>query len=709
MTWTGSTGDRAPWTHAGSSMSCLVSDDVLPVGASVVAILGATDQNIGVCFRMTPGGQSRLVVRFTRSAANTCQADLYQVTYGVQGSSLDDGTTYVGDNSNFSVEVRVVAGRVTAYVNGDSTALIDYDLSGLTDPFEFYARYGVDSDVDGAKVLGLKRCSLVASVADRADLLVAIGGGELWASEDGVTLRRVASGVTRPEGQVSAAELNQHAYIVDGTNAKDFDAAAMTVADYAPTNAGIIGAEETAPSSGVYKPGTTTASVVVAHLGRLGFAGMKGDPQNIVLSASDDPADLDNGSDLEGAAFVLNTGQGTVGQPVRALVSATNTTLAIGCSQSWHALRGDPAIGGVQRDRITGDVGVSGLSAGWLVADGLVVAHSAAGLVAIPTEGGMRYLSRDVLTEGIQIDTGEVSAFDDYIVSVIRDPSRHGLHVFLTPKATGGGRALHFWYDERIDKWQGGGGFFPDDLPENAGPTAVGLVNGQVVMGSRDGYLFVFDDDETTDYDDSAFTPFASLSVLVAEGLGRDVICHGGYALLDETLDGLTIAMYGGRTAREALIGDDRWLIWSQTATRTYTKLSRRARAPFMALELRSTGEDATWRLEVVELDLESGKASRGGRSVPTVPTVCVPSVAAEGDDGFDEGDGNEDEDMEIEFWPGLYTGTYLDGGTGGTGAGIEIFNPPPGGDGGGGGGGGYGAVPGPQGNIGDGGVVVPR
>lgn len=689
-------------------MSCFVSDDLLPVGASVVATIGATSQNVGVCFRMAPGGQSRFRVAFTRSAANTVRADLYQVTYGVQGSSLDDGSATVGDNANFSVEVRVVTGRVTVYVNGSSSALIDYDLTGLTDQFEFYARYGVDSDVDGARVLGLKRCSLVASVADRADVLVAIAGGELWASEDGVTIRRVASGVTRPEGQVSAAELNQHAYIVDGTNAKDFDAAAMTVADYAPNNAGIIGAEETAPSSGVYKPGTTTASIVVSHLGRLGFAGMKGDPQNIVLSASDDPADLDNGSDLEGAAFVLNTGQGTVGQPVRALVSATNTTLAIGCSQSWHALRGDPAIGGVQRDRITGDVGVSGFSGAWLVADGLVVAHSAAGLVAIPTEDGMRYLSRDVLTEGIQIDSGEVSAFDDYLVSVIRDPSRHGLHVFLTPKVASG-RPLHFWYDERIDKWAGGGGFFPDDLPANAGPTAVGLVNGRVVCGSRDGYLWVFDDAETTDYDGSAFTPFASLSVLVAEGLGRDVICHGGYALLDETLDGLTIAMYGGRTAREALIGDDRWLIWTQTATRAYTKLTRRARAPFMALELRSTGADATWRLEVVELDLESGKASRGGRSVPETPTVCVPSSAADPDDGFDEGDGNEDEELDIEFWPGLYVGTYLDGGTGGSGGGVEVFAPPMG-SGGGGGGGGLGDVS-SGGNVtgGDAGVVVPR
>lgn len=698
MAWIPSAGNVGPWFHSGTARDVVLAADPMPQNSAIVAQVQRPDDYVFVLLRSSPDGRSGIEV-----LADPANVIVRLVEYGVVTTTYSTTAHTLTPNTAFILDVRVLNNVVEVRLNGDTAALVEEDIGTQ---FEFQDVVGFGSETDAARVLAFSVCELIAETAERADVLVMVRGGELWAATDTDGINRIASGVMVTIGDVDMAELEQRLYMVDGTNARVFDPSTLSVTAYAPTaGAGIIGALD--DGSGGFVAGTTTATIIERHISRLWFAGMKGDPQNVVATAVDDPLDLDTGvPDLPGRAFGLNVERGKIGQPVVALQSASATTMIVGCSGSFWAIRGDPTLGAVDVTPLTLDVGVSGRDGMTLASEGLVVAHTPSGLYMVPEGGAPTPISMGTLTQLIQVDNGPI----DYRVQVIRDTVRHGTHVFLTIREAG--ESVHLWYDERIGGYTQPGGFFPESYPEDIGPTCSVIWAGMVILGGRDGLLYVFDEDAKSDAG-VTIDSYAAGSLMHDGDTFRGILHGRGHLLLSESSDACTVTMAGGVTAEEAFDPAIADTLWTRRVAGRSTIIDRTGSASFLVVNWESTGDaDTSWLVESMQFDTTLTDIKRSGRVVADAPPPPSepPTTEVEDDDEPDSGDGNDDGDDgdEPEFWPFLYLNEGYQSGTGGqSGSGTVSVGPMVGGDGGGGGG--YTGVPGQANGIGDGGVVVPR
>lgn len=645
MAWTGSTGGVGPWTKTGTAREVVLANEPAPQNNALVYQVGAPEFNVFALLRSSPDGNSGIEV-----LVNATDVVIRRVEYGVVAQTYSTTAHTLASNQAYTLDVRPLNNTVEVRLNGDTTAIVTEDL-GTT--FEFQTTVGFGSSTAGARVLAFSVCSLTAQTADRADVLVMVRGGNLFTATDQTAMTRRASGVMDLFADVSMAELEQKLYMVDGSNARIFDPATLTVTPYTPTaGAGLIGATD--DGGGGFVAGTTTATGIVRHISRLWFFGMKGDPQNIVATAVDDPLDLDTGSDLPGRAFALNAERGKIGQPIVSAQSSSATTLIVGCEGSIWAIRGDPTLGAVDVSPMTLDVGTSGREAMTLASEGLVIAHTPSGLYMIPEGGTPVPVSMGTLTELIQVD----NATTDYRVQVLRDTVRHGTQVFLTLRETG--ESVHLWYDERIGGYTRPGGFFPEQYPDNIGPTCSTIWRGMVVMGGRDGKLYVFDDSAKDDAG-TAIDSYATGSLL-HDGDTFKGIKHGrAHLLMSDTSDQCRVSMYGGVTADESMdpvAGD---LLWSRVVSGRSTIIDRTGMASFLAVRWEGTETVGTrWLIEGMQIETTLTDIRRGSRSAPVVPPGPCPApspAVPTPDPDFDTGDGNDDDEPEPEFWPELYIG----------------------------------------------------
>lgn len=658
MAWT-STSGVGPWTKSGTTRDVVLADEPAPQNSAITLQIRQPADNVYLILRGSPDGRSGIEVMV--DAANVV---IRLVEYAVTISTYSTTPHTLTAGSAFTLDVRPLNNNIEVRLNGDTTALV---TQAVGDQFEFQDKVGFGSLVNGAIVQGFSVCELVAETADRADVLVMVRGGELWAATDLTGINRIAAGVMVSVGDVDMAELEQKLYMVDGTNARIFDPADLSVTPYTPTaGAGLIGAVESSP--GVYIPGTTTATIIERHISRLWFAGMKGDPQNVVATAVDDPLDLDTGiPDLPGRAFALNVERGKIGQPVLALQSSSATTLIVGCSGSFWAIRGDPTLGAVDVTPLTLDVGVSGREATTLASEGLVIAHTGSGLYMVPEGGAPTPVSMGTLTQLIQVD----NAATDYRVQVIRDTRRHGTHVFLTLREAG--ESVHLWYDERIGGYTEPGGFFPESLPDDAGPTAVVIWNGLVVMGGRDGQLYIFDDDAKTDAG-TTIDSYAAGSLLHDGDTFKGILHGRGHLLLSDDSDAVVVKMYGGVTAEEAFDPTVADLLWTRAVSGRSTIIDRTGMGSFLVVNWESNGTNGTsWLVEGMQFDTTATDIRRRSRAVPPTPPVpCTAPVPASGGGGFDPPDPGG---IPV-VWPDLFLGidpSGLGGGVGDTGGFVYI------------------------------------
>lgn len=630
-------GTDGVWTYSGSGRTVVIADGELPSTSLLRLQVRQPADNVKALVLASPNGKYGFECGIEGS-----NAVIRTVTHGTPftgstaGSNVNETAAHgLTAGQPFTLDAQYEDSVIKLTLNGAASPTVEWDNStGLI--YADQDRFGFVGTVAGSKVLRAEVCELEPVKVDNAEVLVVVAGGQLWAAESESQIGKVADGVTAQTGTIQAAVHQQKVYIAGRPNARIYNPVTGAVTNWVPTSGSLPGQGST--------PGTTTATLVGSFYDRV-VLNDRENPQNLFFSAVGDPLDYNTGDDLAGSAYALNLGLfGVVGEPVVCIEQVTDSTLIVGCTSSIWRISGDPALGEPDRSPLLTDVGALSAECMTLAADGLLLAMTTAGLYALTASGTARALSNGVLTAIVQ----EVP--DNATVSVIRDPSRHGTVLYLTASS---GSSTHLWYDERIAGFSaGGGGYFPESYPDSIGPTAVGLWRGKVVLGGRDGYLYVYDDAQKTD-NGADIASSTSLSLVTDELLTQDAVVSDG--LLRMGLDSASVSMtvWGGRTAEEAFVGPNRWIVYKQTSIGPNTPLSRIARAAALVAELSSAS--GRWEIEQIEFYRSSAPLSRRRRvSAPEVagpcpsPTVSEPTTTVPPGTGPGPGSGGGEPDVFV-------------------------------------------------------------
>lgn len=635
MSWTYSAG---AWTHTGSSRECLIAPTTELAAAEVPVTCTYPEHEVKVV-RLSSGDGRWCVEVGIESTKWVMRPVIAGVPQSSFTNAASDTPASVACETNhllgagpvlFRFAVRLVNSTLYLYVNGSTTATLSHKLveSDFADADEFerflqHRHWGIASDVTAARVISPQQCTLEADISPRLDGLVVVCGGNLYAVTDETGPALVSAGVFNSTGPVSLVAYQQHVYGVDGTHAKDLDFTTLEVVDWGDASgAGILpGASETAPSSGVYVPGTTRMTVLYNSGDRIGMFGDGQDPQNAFECAIGNPDDWDTGAtDEPGRATALsNELSGRIGEPIVGAAELNGQSLIYACRNSLWRKTGDFALGNPLLERIEGAYGASGKNAFAIISGGGILIHSPEGVIGAGSSGGVVPISENELTTGITIDR---ELIDDYTVQVVRDPSRHLVYFYLTANDPGDATSsIWFAYCERTAR-KTGFGWFPQTMPIALGPTASCLWKGKVVLGTRDGYLITPDSDAKTDLG-TAIDCNIPFSAIRQASPAFDTMIHSlAFECCVETettdaSDSVTFSVFGGMTSEMACGGTQRWTLMSGTAPLYNRPVRRKMRAPVIVLEA-SNGNSSTRsiRLEAVCVDaVPCRRTSRGIRA----------------------------------------------------------------------------------------------
>lgn len=610
------------WTHSGIGRGVLIADTLFPGESSLK--LQLTDYTHQVRGVVLSSGDGRSCFEVGCVGANIV---IRSIKFGDPGSVTVHDTAAHGLTAAvpFTLEVRVSAGVISGYLNGEATPSVSYDNGSAATPlFEGYKHFGFVASVDGARVASAQICELVPTRVERADVLVMVCGGDVFLSINGADHFLLKSGVFPATGDVCLAEFQQKVYAVGGGRARIIDPINLTVEKYIPTDGALPGQTD---------DGTTTATIVARHGARLWFAGSPEDPQNAWATAIDDPLDLNTASRRLGRAFALSAADtGKVGQPITALASCSRGSLVIGCNNSIWELTGDPAVGSVRVENLVLGDGVSGKDAIVKVAEGRMVAHTPNGLYVIPEVGAAYNLSDTVLSTGITVPRQDLS---DYIVQVRRDPRRREIYTFLT-KRIADGPSTHYTYEERVGFFSGpNGGFQPDEFLERAGPTASTPepYMGRLIQITRDGYVTEFGDDTAKSDENGAGTDQAihmrfGLPIIQHYHQQREPILHWFSAILARSGSGtVKYKVWGGLDPEMAFDPDgDRWALLSPGTLTSRLKVERKVRAPAILIEFYNDVAGESVEFEAVQALIEGARQlQRKARAPISIGGPCTP------------------------------------------------------------------------------------
>lgn len=612
----GSPSDPEVWAFAATRMAS--------TGALVVQVFDAS-KPVGVRIYGSPLLDTCYEAIFTAGTGGN--VIIRKWTHGTAGAALDTAAHGLADGDNYTMEVRWLSGHIYVYLNGSTTAAVDYDTSN---DLAHLTCMGFASEEDGARVGSAKTYALTQTFAALADVAWWVAGGILYASDSGRDGARTIGPFFDPNATVVGAEDLQHAIIVDGTHAVDFDAVAMTAEPFE------LDAGKMPGQSALNTPlGNTTAKVIVAYNSRVGFL----QDQYAIFSALGDRADLDLTAITEGKAFVWPS---QVGEPlVGAYVAAKNRLIMWGRRSMWE-LTGDPVLG-ADVTRISAKTGGSGPYAAAMVDLGAIVVHGDQGLQIIGPGGNPQPLSEMVLTDLLQT----TAAADTLHVTVVQDTKSYGLWVFLTP--ADGSQGTHLWYDERTGQYSPtAGGFWPVRFA-TAGtqPTCAMRYQGEVVFGTMDGRMMFFD--EAAAGEDGGSDYESRIAVLTARPsrLDRSVMIYQMGLVMGLDSDPVDITLWGGDTPERAY-GANRWQLWTTENAADRDIFYPSVTAPAIVAEIACTG--GQFSLEACEIAYKLEPLIRQPRRNAITPgPICqppAPEPPADEDD-TDEGPGPGTDDGE--------------------------------------------------------------
>lgn len=627
-------------THSGTSRDFWYTARPMPGLCRITAICISTSHRIGIMVHSTPDGRTGFQCGIDPSDSQ--RLSIRRVRHGVVETELVGTAHGFPDDAQFSLVVEVREGQIQARMeaSGHATAMVNY-VNSIEPTFSRFTGWGPVSSVDDAVVVELSMAELRAVQSELMDVLVVVAGGSIYAAYDEssiVLLERGGFGAFSRTGQVSLAVLDGIVYGVDGARALKIDILRRRVIPWGPDDTGgawnlettgtLPGAREIAGFPLQRYPGTTNARYICAHRGRIYLAGMSDSPHAIWASAVRDPQMWNFSEAEDGRAFAVGVERRAgVGGTITGIASVANNMLIIGMARSVAVMFGDPIDGLPRIIDVLPDFGLSGHNAIAVTSEGSALLHSPnGGLVSVDVNGGSSMLSLPVLSEHISF---QVTERERKIVTLVRDTQRHGTCIFITPDdpAISG---VHLWYDERIGRFvPGEGGFFPEEYPVHIGPTAATFWRGKVILGSRDGKLWRYENPEEhlASDDGEPIRAFCAMGLMNDDSITGDTIMTYFRAELSDDSDPLTLSFYGGVTAESAYSHDSRELLLKKTIGHASPPVVSRIRSRAIVAELSSELAGAEWRLEAVNVTTQIAPLlRRASKHVPVeIHGKCEP------------------------------------------------------------------------------------
>lgn len=550
----------------------------LPASAEIKAQLAAASHNVKVLVRGSSDGRSGYECGIEGS-----NVIIRKITYGVVAAAISSAAHGLGASETFTLRVRLTAETIAATVVKTSGA--EVPVSHATTDRNRFNSYGFVSNVNGAKVLSATLAEVGLSSVLAEDVLVIVAGGDVWATaNDGERLQAIGYRAFPTEAQVSLAVLDGKVYGVGGGKAVIIDPGARTVSAWVPTSGSLPGSTGT---------GTTTASTICSYRGRIWLAVQ---PNLLYASAVGEPLTWDTGELAEGRAEVIGVGRNQeVSDAIVALSVSTVNTMIVACKNSVYAMIGDPADNGGEVVPIGLTTGCSGPRAITTVAEGFTAFHSPEGLYVVGSGSALNPVSSRSLTRFIQFPRADR---DNYKTLLVRDPSRHGLHIIITPTT---GTATHFYYDERVGRYSAGaGGFFPERYSKSI--TAGTIWKGRPIFGTSDGYLVEFDDVAESDQGDTAIDAYFALSLCDEQYLDNDTVINQMIGLLGSNSDPVTVTLYGGKSPEAAYDSSERYQLGQWSVTSVPNKMLVRQRGPALVMQVRNNTASQSFTFERLEV-----------------------------------------------------------------------------------------------------------
>lgn len=306
---------------------------------------------------------------------------------------------------------------------------------------------------------------------------------------------------------VSTAVLFGKVYITDGLNVFVYDPRAESQGNELAAGAtdDTFGTVDTLKAKRGSVP--ERPALVFGWLGRLGFAREYENPQSWTMSKVGEPDNFDLSPPVrtvQQAVRGVDSDIGPVPDIINTVIPYSNDFLIFGCDKELHRMTGDPAAGGAY-DRLTDKVGM---------AFGKPWAKDQAGVLYFmdtnaevwawsPGQNSPVSLSEN----SIQRQLSDEIDFTTHHVRLEWDVRNEGLLIFQLPYGAGGTSVKAWFWDRKNGNINAG--WWPMRIgttsSTTAQPSALTVVDGdrpgdrRVVLGSESGFVFQFDDDQTSD------------------------------------------------------------------------------------------------------------------------------------------------------------------------------------------------------------------
>lgn len=429
----------------------------------------------------------------------------------------------------------------------------------------------------------------------RQNNVLAVSNGNIYYGDE--TALAVATGGTgvlsttvRPQFTYAAGK----GWFVDGVSIQQIDIASGSMDTYS-ADAG------TAP---------TGCTLTTVYRGRLVLAGSYAFPHLFYFSRVGDQKDWDY-SQLDSAAAFAGSAStaGRIGDPITALMPASDDVMYIGGDHTLHAIRGDPADGG-SIDLVSDAIGVLGPNAWAKAPDGTIYFVGTGGLFSMTGN------------TPVNMSSGRWNEFFRSIdrtanfIELEWDVDRHGLWIFITPVATGA--ATHLFWDSRA------GGFWPVQFPNAHGPLSAMVFRGDgpndriLMLGTRNGYVQGIHEADKDD-DGTAVVSFVQIGPL-SDNVESESTAEWFDIILGEPAAGYTDADFNvtvnvqtGPTAERALYNPLRNLSKTYSgSSRRQVRWRQRVRGAFFVFTLTNNVLSKTWSFEkAVAMMMPSGIVRR--------------------------------------------------------------------------------------------------
>lgn len=497
------------------------------------------------------------------------------------------------------IEVQYVAGVIKILIDGAvvGSATIGYTASSATG---LAFRIGGNTPLVNIAAVDDFEVYTGASLASyRQTDTVAVCGGNIYVGPKGTAYTITTGGTAAllDVGKPAGAFQYGLGYFVDGINARVLDLSSRTVSAWTPT----AGTETNASLA--------KFTVACTWRGRIVLGASVDNPQNFLMSKVGDPLNFDYADTTAAAAVAGNAARtGYIGEPIVALLPASDDSLFIGGDHNLWLIHGDLADGG-SIDLISDAIGMLGPQAWTKSPDGTIYFLGTGGLFRM-TPGGSapENISNDKWNEYFaQIDRGAYYALLEW------DRDNYQVHVFLTP--VNPTTAIHLIYDIRLQS------FWPMTYPNSHGPVCTYLYDGDaatdraILLGGRDGYIRKFSSTATND-DGTAISSYIVLGPVKSSDI--DNITVGELHLIfARAQTGVTdfncsVSLQVGPTVQLAVESPTRTTTVVYTSYGRQVPWLRRVSGQTAVLKLANSTIDKGWCFEKASVGIEpTGRVRR--------------------------------------------------------------------------------------------------